>query len=464
MASRPKVVIIGAGFGGLTAAREVSRLPVDVTVLDRKNHHTFQPLLYQVATAGLSPGEIAAPIRWILRDRSNIEVVLEEAAGFDLAHKQVMAGQQTFDFDYLIVASGATHAYFGHEEWAPLAPGLKSIEDALEIRRRVLLAFELAEREAEQGHVATPLQFVVVGGGPTGVELAGTLAEIARHAMTNQFRKTKPEQSRIILIEGGPRVLPAYSDHLSRKAEEQLQRLGVEVRTSQMVTGIEPGAVWVGGDKTSAAVVLWAAGVAASPLGRMLGVPVDRAGRVLVHPDLSIPGHPEVFVIGDLAALADEKGKMLPGVAQVAIQQGKWAAQMIARDFAGQPQTAPRPSFHYHDKGSLATIGRAAAVAQIAGLELSGYFAWLAWLFIHILFLIGFRNRMVVMINWAWAYLTYERGARLITGRNDLPGWTEAHSKDRNDKDGDEQDAPGKPLRFSWAADCLIREDLGCEC
>jgi len=436
MTSKPKVVIIGAGFGGLNAAREVSRLPVDVTVLDRKNHHTFQPLLYQVATAGLSPGEIAAPIRWILRDRSNVEVVLEEVVDFDLPRKQVIAGEQAFDFDYLIIASGATHAYFGHEEWAPLAPGLKSIEDALEIRRRVLLAFELAERDAAQGHAPAPLQFVIVGGGPTGVELAGTLAEIARHAMTNQFRNTKPEQSRIILIEGGPRVLPAYSEHLSRKAEDQLRHLGVEVRTSQMVTAIEPGAVWVRSDKTPASVVLWAAGVAASPLGRKLGVPVDRAGRVLVQPDLSIPGHPEIFVIGDLAALTDEKGKLLPGVAPVAIQQGKWAAQMIARDLTGRPQAA-RPKFHYHDKGSLATIGRAAAVAQVAGFELSGYFAWLAWLFVHILFLVGFRNRMVVMINWAWAYLTYERGARLITGRDDLPGWSEAHFKEPGrEKDG----------------------------
>jgi NADH dehydrogenase len=440
MASKPKVVIIGAGFGGLTAAREVSRLPVDVTVLDRRNHHTFQPLLYQVATAGLSPGEIAAPIRWILRNRPNIEVVLEEVAAFDLIRKEVLAGAQVFDFDYLILASGATHAYFGHDEWAPLAPGLKSIEDALEIRRRVLLAFELAERETAQGHPATPLQFVVVGGGPTGVELAGTLAEIARHAMTHQFRKTKPEQSRIILMEGGPRVLPAYSDHLSRKAEEQLQRLGVEVRTSQIVTAIKPGAVWVGNHRTPASVVLWAAGVAASPLGRKLGVPVDKAGRVLVQPDLSIPGHPEVFVIGDLAALADEKGKMLPGVAQVAIQEGKWAAQMIAADLAKGSRPAPRGNFHYHDRGSLATIGRAAAVARIAGFELSGYLAWLTWLFVHILFLIGFRNRTVVMINWAWAYLTYERGARLITGRDDLPGWKTTQGNDRHG-DGQDDDA-----------------------
>jgi NADH:ubiquinone reductase (H+-translocating) len=439
MASKPKVVIVGSGFGGLSAAREVARLPVDVTVIDRKNHHTFQPLLYQVATAGLSPSEIAAPIRWILRSQSNVEVILESVVDFDLHKKLVKTSDQALDFDYLIVASGATHAYFGHEEWQPLAPGLKTIEDALEIRRRVLLAFELAERDAAEGAPPRQLQFVVVGGGPTGVELAGTLAEIARHAMTHQFRKIKPERSRIILIEGGPRVLPAYSEHLSSKAKDQLERLGVEVRTSQIVTAVEPGAVWVGNDRTSASVVLWAAGVAASELGRKLGVPIDRAGRVLVQPDLSIPGHPEVFVIGDLAALPDEKGKLLPGVAQVAIQQGKWAAKMIAHDLAS-PSREPRAKFHYHDMGSLATIGRAAAVAQIAGLELSGYIAWLAWLFIHILFLVGFRNRIVVMVNWAWAYLTYERGARLITGRDDLPGWKPASS------DADAQ-IPERPKR-----------------
>ncbi|MGA9355531.1 MAG: NAD(P)/FAD-dependent oxidoreductase [Terriglobales bacterium] len=442
MARKPKVVIVGAGFGGLTAAREVARLPVDVTVIDRKNHHTFQPLLYQVATAGLSPGEIAAPIRWILRGQSNIEVILESVVGFDLRAKLVITSNRTLDFDYLIVASGATHAYFGHEEWQPLAPGLKTIEDALEIRRRVLLAFELAERDAAEGDAPRQLQFVVVGGGPTGVELAGTLAEIAHHAMTHQFRKIKPEQSRIILIEGGTRVLPAYSEHLSSKAKDQLQHLGVEVRTSQMVTGVEPGAVWVGNDRTSASVVLWAAGVAASELGRKLGAPVDRAGRVLVQPDLSIPGHGEIFVIGDLAALQDEKGKLLPGVAQVAIQQGKWAAKMIALDLAGSSATT-RGKFHYRDMGSLATIGRAAAVAQIAGLELSGYIAWLAWIFIHILFLIGFRNRIVVMVNWAWAYLTYERGARLITGRDDLPGWNDPPAQvdaQSSDPDRDQRD------------------------
>ncbi len=380
--TKPRVIIVGAGFGGLTAARRLARLPVQVTVIDRRNHHTFQPLLYQVATAGLSPGEIAAPIRWILRAYPNVEVLLEEVLDFDLDKKQVITREQTLDFDYLIVASGATHAYFGHEEWEPFAPGLKTIEDALEIRRRVLLAFELAERGAAEGHAAMPLQFVVVGGGPTGVELAGTLAEIAHHSMTHQFRNIQPQQSRLLLIEGGPRVLPAYSETLSHKAENQLRELGVEVRTSSMVTRVEPGAVWVGQEKIPAAVVLWAAGVAASPLGKQLRAPVDRAGRVLVQPDLSLPGHPDVLVAGDLAALADKHGKMLPGVAPVAIQQGKWIADAIGRDLKNQP----RGAFHYFDKGSLATIGRAAAVAQFGKFELSGYFAWLAWLFVHILF------------------------------------------------------------------------------
>lgn len=427
---KPRVVIIGAGFGGLTAARRIARLPVQVTVIDRRNHHTFQPLLYQVATAGLSPGEIAAPIRWILRSHSNVEVLLEEVLDFKLDQKQVITKGQTLDYDFLIIASGATHAYFGHQEWEPLAPGLKTIEDALEIRRRVLLAFELAERRNEHQNQSqnkaaqdsASLQFVVIGGGPTGVELAGTLAEISRHAMNHEFRNIDPKQTRILLIEGGPRVLNAYSEDLSRKAEDQLRRLGVDVRTSHTVNRIEPGVVWVGDEKIPAAVILWAAGVAASPLGKKLGVPVDRAGRVLVQPDLSIAGHAEVFVIGDLAALNDENGKMLPGVAPVAIQQGDWVAETIARDLEHQP----RRSFHYHDKGSLATIGRAAAVAQFGKFELSGYFAWLAWLFVHILFLIGFRNRLLVMIQWAWSYLTYERGARLITGSDDLPGWTES--------------------------------------
>jgi NADH dehydrogenase len=431
--ARPKVVIVGAGFAGLTAARRIARLPVQVTVIDRKNHHTFQPLLYQVATAGLSPGEIAAPIRWILRGHRNVEVLLEEVVDFKLEEKKLITREQVLDYDFLVIASGATHAYFGHPEWEPLAPGLKTIEDALEIRRRVLLAFELAERQAASNDAqsGSPLQFVVIGGGPTGVELAGTLAEIAHHALNHEFRKIDPKQTRILLLEGGPRVLAPYSEELSRKAEDQLRRLGVEVRTSSIVTRIEPGAVWAGDKEIPASVVLWAAGVAASPLGRKLGVPVDRAGRVLVEPDLSIPGHREVLVIGDLASLNDENGKMLPGVAPVAIQQGDWVAETIARDLKHQP----RRNFVYHDKGSLATIGRAAAVAQFPKFELSGYFAWLAWLFVHIFFLIGFRNRLLVMIQWAWSYLTYERGARLITGSDELPGWNQLGSPVQTEED-----------------------------
>jgi NADH:ubiquinone reductase (H+-translocating) len=425
--ARPRVVVIGGGFGGLTAVRRLARLPVNITLVDRRNHHTFQPLLYQVATAGLSPSEIAAPIRWILRSRKNIEVLLEEVLDFDLAQKRVITNDRILEYDYLIVASGATHAYFGHEEWEPLAPGLKSIENALEIRRRVLLAFELAERQAADGVTAPPLQFVVVGGGPTGVELAGTLGEIARHALTHEFRKIDPRKTQILLIEGGPRVLPAYSENLSSKAEKQLRRLGVEVRTSHMVRQIEPGAVWTSDEnnpqaepvKIVAPVILWAAGVSASPLGRKLGVAVDRAGRVLVHSDLSIPGNPNVFVVGDLAALNDEKGNMLPGVAPVAIQQGDWVGKTIARDL----EHRPRGNFSYFNKGNLATIGRAAAVAQFGKIEISGFFAWLSWLMVHIFFLIGFRNRIIVMIQWAFSYFSYERGSRLITGSDELVGW-----------------------------------------
>ena len=449
-----RVVIVGAGFGGLNAAEKLASAPVSITVIDQKNYHTFQPLLYQVATAGLSPGEIADPIRSILSRHRNIEVLMAEVNGFDLERRVVKTPEQEIPYDSLIVAAGASHAYFGHEEWEPFAPGLKTIEDALEIRRRVLLAFELAERRAAAGEGNDPLNFVVVGAGPTGVELAGTLAEICRHALADDFRTIDPRRSRIHLIEGGPVVLPAYPPDLSRSALEQLRHLGVEVSTSAMVTKIEPGVIYMGDTPMNAAVILWAAGVAASPLGKKLGVPTDRAGRVLVQPDLSIPAHPEVFVIGDLAALKDASGKLLPGVAPVAIQQGRFAAKLIRReietaapsfsrssreepalspskgggfDVAGSH--APRPAFHYRDKGSLATIGRAAAVAQFGKIHISGFPAWLAWLFIHILFLIGFRNRVLVFIQWAWSYFTYERGARLITGGTALPGWNGAHSR-----------------------------------
>jgi NADH dehydrogenase len=327
-----RVVIVGAGFGGLNAAESLAGAPVAITVIDRKNYHTFQPLLYQVATAGLSPGEIAAPIRSILSRHDNIEVLMAEVTGFDLERRVVKTAEQEVPYDSLIIAAGASHAYFGHEEWEPLAPGLKTIEDALEIRRRVLLAFELAERRAAAGKGSEPLNFVVVGAGPTGVELAGTLAEICRHSLANDFRSIDPRRARIHLLEGGAHVLPAYPEDLSRGALEQLRRLGVEVSTSTMVTKIEPGVVYVGETPINAAVILWAAGVAASPLGKKLGVPIDRAGRVLVEPDLSIPSHPEVFVIGDLSALNDQSGKLLPGVAPVAIQQGRFVAKRIARE------------------------------------------------------------------------------------------------------------------------------------
>jgi NADH dehydrogenase len=441
----PRVVIVGAGFGGLNAAQPLAKASARITVIDRKNFHTFQPLLYQVATAGLSPGEIAAPIRSILRSHKNVEVLMADVTDFDLTSQTVKTSDFDIPYDYLIVAAGAGHSYFGHDEWEPYAPGLKTIEDALEIRRRVLLAFELAERQAASGETATPLNFVVVGGGPTGVELAGTLAEIARHALAHEFRSIDPARTHILLIEGGPRILPDYAADLSRSAQEQLNRLGVEVRTSFTVTQIEPGAVYAGNTRLPATVILWAAGVAASPLGKLLGAPIDRAGRVLVHNDLSIPGHPEVFVIGDLAALKDEHGKLLPGVAPVAMQQGTFVARLIREelqtaggpsfsrtsqeggDFASRSVRAKdsnsRPAFHYWDKGSLATIGRAAAIAEFGRIHISGFIAWLAWLFVHILFLIGFRNRLIVFIQWAWSYVTYERGARLITGSTDLPGW-----------------------------------------
>ena len=421
----PRIVIVGAGFGGLNAAQSLGHANARITVIDRKNYHTFQPLLYQVATAGLSPGEIAAPIRSILSSHKNVEVLMAEVTGFDLDRRKVETPDGEIPYDYLIVAAGASHAYFGHEDWEPFAPGLKTIEDALEIRRRVLLAFELAERQVAAGAGAAPLNFVVVGGGPTGVELAGTLAEISRHALAHEYHAIDPKMAHILLLEGGPRILPAYAEDLSRSAQEQLEHLGVEVRTSSVVTQIEPGAIHVGETRLAATVILWAAGVAASPLGKKLGVPIDRAGRVLVQKDLSLPGHSDVFVIGDLAALKDENGRLLPGVAPVALQEGNYVAKLIRREIkSGQGDVEPRPPFHYWDKGSLATIGRAAAVAEFGKIHISGFIAWLAWLFVHILFLIGFRNRLLVFIQWAWSYVTYERGARLITGSTDLPGWS----------------------------------------
>ena len=409
--SGPRVLILGAGFAGINAAKALERAPVRVTVIDRKNHHTFQPLLYQVALAVLSPAEIASPIRNVLRHASNMEVLLGEVGGFDLERRQVMIDGIELPYDYVVVASGATDAYFGHPEWEQHAPGLKTIEDAIEIRRRVLLAFETAEREAIAGRGSPPLTFVVIGAGPTGVELAGAIADISKRYMEHDFRAIDPAKARIILLEGGPRVLPAYPDDLSASAEKQLNDMGVEVRTNAMVTNVEPRAVTVGREKISANVIIWGAGVLASPLGKMLGAPTDRDGRVLVMPDLSIPGHLEVFVAGDLASVKMENGKMVPGVAPAAIQMGKFVARQIRRSIEGKP----REAFHYWDKGTLATIGRSRAVADLGKLHFSGYPAWLAWLFVHIFFLIGFRNRILVMMEWAWAYLTYKSSARLIT-------------------------------------------------
>jgi NADH dehydrogenase len=410
--ARPQIVIVGAGFGGLKAAEGLAHLPVQITVVDRKNHHTFQPLLYQVATAGLSPAEIAAPIREILHRHKNVEVLLGEVLGFDLEHRKIQLHGHEIAYDYLIVAAGATHAYFGHDDWEPLAPGLKTIEDALEIRRRILLAYELAEREAALTGMHRPLNFVVVGAGPTGVELAGTLAEIARKSLPKNFRNIDPGKTRIVLVEAGPSVLSAYPEDLRQSAVRQLQHLGVEVRTNSAVSDVRSGQVRIGDEILPAEVVLWAAGVSASELGRALGAPVDKAGRVLVEPDLSLPGHREVFVVGDLATLKDKHGKPVPGVAPAAMQEGTWAARQIKGDLAGKS----REPFHYFDKGSLATIGRAAAIAQFGKIHISGFVAWLSWLFIHIMFLIGFRNRIVVILQWAWSYLTYERAAWLITG------------------------------------------------
>jgi NADH dehydrogenase len=407
------VVIIGGGFGGLYAARGLAKLPVRVTLLDRRNHHVFQPLLYQVAGAALSPGDIASPIRWIVRRQRNIEVLLAEATAVELARHAVLTRDgRAVPYDFLIVAAGATHAYFGRDDWRPHAPGLKTLEDALEIRRRVLLAFERAELESDETRRRMLLTFVVVGGGPTGVELAGALAEISRLSLARDFRHFDPGSARIVLVEAGPALLTSFPEPLRKAARQDLERLGVEVRTGRPVTDVLPGRVEMGADVIEAETVLWAAGVAASPLGATLGVPLDRAGRVVVQPDLTIPGHPEVFVIGDLASFAVPGGGHLPGVAQVAIQMGRHAARNIGRAIAGQPLTP----FAYRDLGNMATIGRAAAVADFGWLRLKGWIGWLAWLFVHILNLIGFRNRLIVMVQWAWAYFSYQRAIRLITG------------------------------------------------
>ncbi len=415
--SKPRVAIIGAGFGGLTAARALANAPVEVTIVDEANHHLFQPLLYQVATGALSPAEIARPIRAILARQANCEVVLGKVTAVDTQQRKIEfhdggLRNDSLPYDYLIVAAGARHSYFGHEEWERLAPGLKTLQDALEIRRRILMAFEKADRETDAAAKAAALTFVVVGGGPTGVELAGAIGEIARHLVSPGFRNISPSEIRVLLVENAPRILLSFPEDLAQAACESLRRIGVEVLTGSLVTGIEPGRVLMGDRAIPALTVLWAAGVVASPLAKSLGGPLDRAGRVMVNKDLTIPGQPNVFVIGDLACFTHQTGHPLPGVAPVAMQMGVHAAHNIVRACDGQALK----DFHYLDKGNLATIGRAAAVADLGKIKLSGLVAWIAWLAIHIFFLIGFRNRLVAIFTWAWTYVTYDRAAMLIVG------------------------------------------------
>jgi len=431
---RPRVLVIGGGFAGTHAAKALGKLPVDLTVVDRRNHFTFQPLLYQVGLAVLSPADIASPIRAILSGNSNTEVLMDEAVGFDLERRRVQFGSGAeMGYDYLMLATGATHSYFGNDQWEPLAPGLKTIEDAIEIRRRVLLAFELAERTMLETGSHPPLNFVVVGGGPTGVELAGAISDIARRYLRHDFRHIDPAKARVIVIEGGPRVLPTYPEDLSRKAEEQLAALGVEIHDGARVTDIQPGYVVANGQKIEAVVTLWAAGVQASPLGKLLGVATDKRGCVPVNATLNPEGHPEIFVCGDLAHF-EQDGHSVPGVAQPAMQMGDHVAKMIEADLKHQP----RPPFRYFDKGDMATIGRLAAVADVKWPfhgKLSGFPAWVTWLTVHIYFLIGFRNRLAVFSQWVWSYFTFTTGVRLIYGSQSLPGWPEAEETETTARD-----------------------------
>ncbi len=413
--ARPHVVVLGGGFAGLNCVRRLARAPVDITLIDRRNFHLFQPLLYQVATASLSPGDIATPLRAVLRRQKNVRVWLAEVTGIDVEQRIVHIDDGDVPYDVLVVATGATHAYFGHPEWAEQAPGLKTVEDALEMRRRFLVAFEAAERSLDPAERRRLLTFVIVGAGPTGVELAGAMAEIARRVMPSDFRAIDTKTARVILLEGSERVLGAFAPVLSEKARAALVARGVEVRTRAMVTAIRPGCVMVGEERIEACNIFWAAGVQASPLGAALGAPVDRAGRVRVQPDLTIPGRPEVFVIGDLATL-DQDGEPVPGVAPAAIQMGRYVARTIRREARrGAGSGAARSAFRYFDKGILATIGRAAAVGEIGGLKLWGFIAWAGWSLIHVVYLIGFRNRLLVMIQWAWAWIRSSGGIRLIT-------------------------------------------------
>jgi NADH dehydrogenase len=410
--ARPHVLIVGGGFGGLTAAKALAHAPVEVTLVDRTNRHTFQPLLYQVAMAGLSPADIAQPIRGIVRS-ANTKVLMADVSRIDLAAKVVHFDDgATLAWDYLIVACGADTSYFGHDAWQREAPGLKSIEDAVEIRQRVLLAFEIAERETDPERRKELLSFTVIGGGPTGVELAGALAELSRFTLERDFRSIDPSSASVRLVEAGPRILPSFPEDLAQSAVRELHQLGVEVEVGSRVTAIEPGSIRLGDRRVPCSVTLWAAGVRANTLTRTMGVAVDPTGRVLVRRDLSVPDHPEAFVIGDAARLDDETGHPLPGVSPVAMQEARAVAESIRRTIDGKART----DFHYVDKGSMATIGRSRAIAMVKGLHLSGFVAWLAWLLVHIFYLIGFKNRLVVMIVWAWSYLTYRRGARLIAG------------------------------------------------
>jgi NADH dehydrogenase len=410
---RRRIVIIGGGFGGLTAARTLRNVDADITLIDRTNHHLFQPLLYQVATASLAPSDITAPIRWILRKQENTTVLLGEVRTIDTERKVVGLDYEDREvpYDYLIVAAGSRHAYFGHEEWEPLAPGLKAIEDGTEIRRRFLLAFERAEKAESAEERDEYLTFVIVGGGPTGVELSGSMPLIARRALAPDFRHIDTRKTRVVLIEGGPRILPSFPESLAAVAHKNLLDLGVEVHTSSVVTGIDSRAVYVGSEKFPTRTVFWAAGNAAAPIGRTLGVPVDHAGKVIVEPDLSIPGHPEVFIAGDLALVKREGMPPVPGVAPAANQEGRTAAKNVMRLMRGEP-TKP---FRYWNKGDLAVIGRSRAIADLGKVQFTGFFAWVFWLTLHIMYLVGFRNRLSVLVQWAYAYFTYQRGVRLIT-------------------------------------------------